>query len=264
VKREEVHGAWAPAGDPWSPWVKPVLFAHLPEEVTPRALPDSPARLTRELITPRLPPGFPVRRGTAGRAAHPYRGGHHSEAPIPLGDTALIIDLPAAAGVHLGLDCAALGFRPVPLYNALPSTNLRPAVRVEPIMAALADAAPALARLAPHGPPAFLRDTFDNRSRCSLTDFPSADRLREVGVRRVVLIREGPRPPDLDLEQVLAAWQRQGLELWTWRSDVADVAAAPWTLPRIGWLRRLFDPAVLLPSGNGDGTFGMRVTPHNG
>src|SRR3954452_24194 len=174
MTREEMFDAWAPAGGPWSDWAKPVLFAHWP-----RPLPADPEAPPADLSW--VPPA-------AGRAA-------------------LVIDLPGAAGVHLGLALAAAGYRPVPLYNAVPPPAEgdpgASVVVVEPVLAALArgadrlraspppaDAPPALPppRAAP--PPAFLLDAdrqtarrdlapgeFDNRSVVFPTDVPSAVRL---------------------------------------------------------------------------------------
>ena len=94
---EEVYRAWSPEAAKWSPWVKPVVFAHL------HAMPaeSEPAGVT-----------------------------HQEMAPLPLdadGTTAIVVDLPSAEGVQLGLALAARGFRPVPLYNAVPLRDFQEA-----------------------------------------------------------------------------------------------------------------------------------------
>src|SRR5439155_13241715 len=105
--------AWAPAGGTWSDWAKPAPFAHLPRELPPDS--DTP------------PPDL-------------------SWVPAPGERVALVVDLPRAASVHLGLALAGIGYRPVPLFNACPPPVApdHPAppgdvsvVAVEPILSAL-------------------------------------------------------------------------------------------------------------------------------
>jgi len=141
---------------------------------------------------------------------------------------------------------AARGWRPVPLFNALPGPSAHdwfsedvlagkakpsvpPPVALEmtSIIAALRDATPALQALrrAPSAPPAFLLDarraapgwkphfeTFDNRSISFPTDFPSATKLRECGITRVLLIQHGATPQK-DLVHTLRQWQEGGLTI---------------------------------------------------
>src|SRR5947209_18025924 len=83
MTREELFDAWAPAGASWSDWAKPVLFAHWPRPLP--AVADVP------------PPDL-------------------SWVPPAADRVALVVDLPGAASVHLGLALAAAGYRPVPLF----------------------------------------------------------------------------------------------------------------------------------------------------
>src|SRR5262245_28176313 len=85
--KEDIFEVWAPARGRWSPWVKPVLFACLDHE------PFSAAR------------PLPI---------------DISWAPSATTNTALVLDLPSAEGVVVALELAAQGYRPVPLYNAVP------------------------------------------------------------------------------------------------------------------------------------------------
>src|SRR5689334_20476464 len=116
---------------------------------------------------------------------------------------ALVIDCPGALSVSLGLAAASAGYRPVPLFNALPGSAATIAVpskdpaapptrypiamvEVWPIVSALLFATPPLAamKLPADAPPAFLLDSnrrvgvgpvipnrFDNRSVSFVTDF---------------------------------------------------------------------------------------------
>jgi hypothetical protein len=143
---------------------------------------------------------------------------------------------------------AAMGFRPVPLYNAVPSP--RGVVALRPIQAALVAGAPRLATLVPAAPPVFLVDAdrmggdreivpglFDNRSVCRASDFPSPDFLWEAGIRRAVLIQRGARAAD-DLAPILFDWQRRGIDLWLERTD-EEGEAGRYQMPRPSWLRQL-------------------------
>jgi hypothetical protein len=122
MTREELFDAWAPTGGPWSDWAKPVLFAHWPRPL-PAVADAPPADISW------VPP-------SAERVA-------------------LVIDLPGAASVQVGLALAAVGYRPVPLFNACPPpVEGEPGVAVvvvEPILAALAHGGRPAARLRPPG-----------------------------------------------------------------------------------------------------------------
>src|SRR6185503_17357155 len=91
--------------------------------------------------------------------------------PTPNEGALLILDLPGAEGVAAGLALTARGFRPVPLYNAIPLATpfspgntldeSPPVVEVLPIVRALDAATPrlALAELPHDAPTAFLLDS---------------------------------------------------------------------------------------------------------
>src|SRR5262249_52980523 len=159
-----LYATWAPDESPWSPWSKPVLFAHLPEQL--------------ELLRP---PPEPV--AAALYLPHERR-------------CALVLDLPGASAVTAGLGLAALGYRPVPLFNSCPPSDadafkmIGAAVDARAILEAIVAGSAELAALAlpADAPPAFLLDSrrsapglsiqprmFDNRSVVFAADFPSAN-----------------------------------------------------------------------------------------
>jgi len=213
MNKQEIFAVWAPDASPWYTWVKPVLFAHLDAVFAASELPEPPSDLHW------CPP--PERR------------------------TAIVVDLPGAEGVGMGVALAARGYRPVPLYNALPLPGgqiiLDPltrrnvaAVNVIPIISALRMGTENLERLqiAPDAPPAFLLDTnrqgdgrimapdeFDNRSLCFTTDFPSANFLLANGVARGLLVQKTRPDPQPDLAHVLRRWQDGGVALEMIRVD---------------------------------------------
>ena len=95
MKKGDIHALWAPLDATWTPWVKPVLFAHLDEETTPGPAGPLPAWIQAEVISPLE--RHPV---DVGRDQHPYRRIH------ALDDVAAVIDLPGAEGALAGLALA--------------------------------------------------------------------------------------------------------------------------------------------------------------
>jgi hypothetical protein len=193
---------WAPPESPWSAWAKPVLFAHLPRPLPPPG-PAAPPDLTW------VPPAAERR--------------------------ALVVDLPGAEAVRLGVALAGRGYRPVPVFNACPppldpgaGAGPRAVIDVDTILAALVEGAEELRQyvLAADAPPAFLVDAnrqrplqpvrpglFDNCSVLFVTDFPSANFLAAHDVRRALLVRERHGGIERDLAYVLRTWQRGGVPL---------------------------------------------------
>lgn len=186
-------------------------------------------------------------------------------------DAAIVVDLPGARAVDAGAALIERGFRPVPLYNALPAQVA--IVDVWPIMGALIRHATDVKEAPLAAPPAFLLDAdregdgrgamhhalFDNRAVCRASDFPSADRLSQSGIRRVLLIADSVRD---DLLSVALAWQAAGLEIW-WKNAATDTPAERVTL-RLPWLgRRLWKGFVRLArrEPNADGTYGRMIMP---
>jgi hypothetical protein len=205
MNREYVFNVWAPPGGPWSAWVKPVLFAHVDPLA---AYPD----------------------------VQLYRPEQSHWVPTCDGSTGLVLDLPGVQGVSMAMVAATTGYRPIPLYNALPSPSghnyvvARSAVcDVQPIIAALSMATPDLDKmnLRYDAPPVFLLDSqrrigteihpspgmFDNRSVSLPTDFPSASRMLSMGIKRVVLVQETAMEPQVDLSHTLLRWQQARIEI---------------------------------------------------
>jgi hypothetical protein len=196
MNAHELFRAWAPDDAHWTPWVKPVLFA---SAGTPPDG-DARARWSAELARERT--------WTPPRPA----------------DLALVLDLPGPQALALALDCAARGWRPVPLFN---SCRGRAAlVDNEPLVAGLEDGQRVLAGLAlrDDAPPAFVLDarrldgvpassSFDNRWIVFPQDLPSAARLAACRIARVLLVQTGRREPRNDLAHVLLRWQQAGIEI---------------------------------------------------
>jgi hypothetical protein len=221
VTKEEIYDCWAPSSLPWSKWVKPILFASMdPLQTLP------PAARSPDLAAPNL--------DWIAQVAD---------------KTAIVIDIPGAASVELGLNLAEQGYQPVPLYNSAPgpsgSFTLDPAglvnfgsatapeipislLDMQPIMQALREGAPRVKKLSlsPDCAPAFLLDSrrrtgegapmegrFDNRSVSFPTDFPSANFLLANGIKSAILVQAAGRLPQHDLAHTLLRWQEAGVSI---------------------------------------------------
>jgi hypothetical protein len=154
--------------------------------------------------------------------------------------TALVLDLPGAEGVAVGVALARRGYRPVPLYNAHPGPAGASAIDVASIAAALVAAVAPLrmAKIPLDTPPAFLLDAnrrygarvlwpgmFDNRSVSFPTDFPSGAMLVSRGIRRAILVLRGAVKPQADLAHTLRRWQAAGVSVLAIDLASADKAA---------------------------------------
>jgi hypothetical protein len=206
LDRDAIFALWAPAASPWSVWAKPLLFAHLRE-----------ARL-RSPESLRISPSW---------------------VPAADGTTLIVADLPGALSVRICEILAVAGFRPVPLFNAVPgpivgfdeSLRIDSVVDVHAIIEALHAATEeigdVLRALPAEAPPVFLLDStrrtgriprsgdFDNRSVSLPTDFPSATFLMARGIARVVLlVADRSGAPAADLSHTLLRWQEAGIRIY--------------------------------------------------
>ena len=261
MNKDEIFAVWAPDASIWSTWTKPVLFAHL-DKVPPAS---------ESLRTPEQPINV-------------------NWCPPTDEKVVVVVDLPGADGVSIGMALAERGYCPVPLYNAIPLPGNYPpldpmtqrriaAVDVAPIVNALRKGAEQLVawQIPAEAPPAFLLDAdrkgdgriifpedFDNRSVCFTTDFPSANFLLAHGFQRALLLqKKGPVASDLSF--VLRRWQEGGIKLEVVRSDSA-AGPEPLVIPRPSWFGAMFQRVFLafgLRRASGGG-FGAWVPEEGG
>jgi hypothetical protein len=235
MNKEAILESWAPRDGTWSLWARPVLFAQMPETASGA----SAVRLTWDV----------------------------SWAPAATAHAVLVVDLPGAESVLMGLFLAERGYRPIPLYNAC--TGPHEVIDQGAIIAALQAGAEFLAALPLRdAPPVFLLDAdrmrprrpifggdFDNRWQVFPQDFPSAAMLTERGFTRVVFIQRGSMVPQSDLAGVLRIWQEAGMSI-----DAKDVLSAeppqPTRIASPPWYRQLWQGVVTM--------FGMQPKPSAG
>ncbi|HEY4300058.1 MAG TPA: hypothetical protein VGM73_04230 [Candidatus Didemnitutus sp.] len=146
---------------------------------------------------------------------------------------AIVLDLPGAEVVRGGMMLAAKGYRPIPIFASCPGAPLSAAslpatVDVDALISALAVESNALATmpLTPEAPPVFLLDAcrleprpllpdhwFENRSAVFPGDFPSAAKLRELGISSVLIMRDTAYTRNRDLGHALNHWRRAGMPI---------------------------------------------------
>ncbi|AKF11554.1 hypothetical protein [Sandaracinus amylolyticus] len=210
LEREQIYAAWAPDGAPWSPWVKPVVFAVMERgrstQVEPIDVSWAPAPIIETIGE------------DDGYRAAPERV--HTPAKRR---AALVIDLPATESVRTGISLVARGYRPIPVFNA--AAGAPPGDVAHLVAGAIAAGTRTLesAALPLDAPPAFLLDswrgtgiptpgTYDGRWIVFPQDFPSARLLRAHGIERAIR-RAAQTALDDDLAHVLHGWKDGGVEI---------------------------------------------------
>jgi hypothetical protein len=239
LNRDAIFDLWAPAAAAWSAWTKPLLFAHL------------------------------------GNAELQPGSAHSPPAWAPPADatTLIVSDLPGPLSVHAGEALAYAGFRPVPLFNAVPGPAASPdeayaakslvdvASIIDAIRSVTERSGSALRALVADAPPAFLLDSarrtgdaprpgdFDNRGVSLPTDFPSAAFLTARGIVRVVLlVAADPTLPAADLSHTLLRWQEANIQIFAMLVD-ETLHGAALQLIRVEkpkWFRVMWQSALAL------------------
>lgn len=220
-----VYSFWAPAASPWSPWVKPVLFAHMDEKGV-----GSRVFLAQSKVD----------------KLKPFKDNYD--------DTALIVNLPGVESVATGLALIDFGYRPIPLYNAAPG-HKKSVHKLDPVIHALEGGTERLNEtvIDHNAPPAFLLDadrlagprdpkpgTFDNRWVIFPQDVPSAGFLLRQHIGRVVLIQDSFTPPwQDDLCHILRRWQDAGITIEKLVIN-SNKGVVPVKVPRPSFFRSLY------------------------
>ena len=226
ISAHDCFAVWAPDNVFWSQWAKPVVFA------SASMLSDEPEPALPVLDYPGLPRTFDP--------------------------AAIVVDLPGAQAVLVGLALAERGYRPVPLFNGTSGPN--PVVEVDAIERALGAGAAVLRRLtlAQEARPAFLLDAdrgsvigaaepgrYDNRWIVLPQDVPSGTALLARGIKEIMVIQARATTPDQDLTYVLLRWQEAGLKIRALGLETGEVNEAL-SLAAPSRMRRLWYGAIAL------------------
>ena len=198
-----------PPGQPWAPWTKATLLSALDEQ--PRPEPEN------------LPDvrGLEVVHRAQSAAANLARDG------LPPG-TLWIADLRGAASVAFVATLSAYTpVAPVLTFNNWPADE--EVVPAEETLAALLLYAPYMPKADTPATPVFALDAWrlayrdedvgeatDNRYALAPSDFPTAEQLARLGIRRVVYLVERWDPEEVeedDVHDVFAAWVQAGVAI---------------------------------------------------
>jgi hypothetical protein len=202
--------------------------------------------------------------GSPGASLAPLALGPVLEA-LATNDTAFIIDLPGVSSVALGLSFAARGACVVPLFNTTCGQLEFEYVPTGALADALTSAGAQLTPR-PQGPPVFLLDAarmqspanlnvlgYDNRWYVFRSDFPTAERLKQAGIHRLVVVTDRALSDDLQDALVKHA-QLERLVV-----HLGGGAPSPFPPDGLAIVRGIVRIGREL-SRNLDGTFGSRVS----
>ena len=198
-RAKEVFKVWAPEGSPWSKWVKPVMFQY----VTGEAKGMEPKSLS---WIKNVPP-----------------------------QSMLIIDKKGGEGVIEGINVAAHGYIPIPIYNGSSAKdNKDNLIDHSDILQALVEGEQALQKidLQSLAQPAFLIDSrrmstvgigqsvrHDNRWEVVANDMPSATYILAQGIKNIVVRGE---VIEIDLDEILHGYKLAGIKIF-FSEDGTDV-----------------------------------------
>lgn len=191
----ELYRIWAPLGKKWTPWVRPVPFVEIQEhskEYNFTLFEVPPMDFTEEKFA----------------------------------DAALIVDLPGAESVEVGIALAKEGYRPIPIFNGtIEQPGSRSTVDNQSVGMGLIAGAAALQEieLKDDAKPVFLLDSnrlhrhridvtvFDNSWDIYPQDMPSADYFLKNDIHKIVVI--GDRIC-MDLKKILYGYQKKKMEIY--------------------------------------------------
>ncbi len=192
MTNQEVYKIWAPDGEEWTKWAKPVIFMN---DMVPS--PGTNFNFESEKI------------------AKEYDA-----------RTIVIVDLPDEKSVKVALQYAKKGYRPVPIYNGVaPDKKAKGIIDCTKLVSALYLGTGYLAQITINkdAPAVFMLDSnrmstdvkipgyFDNRWSIFPQDMPSSLYLKKNGIKKVVVHSDKIRE---DLSHILFKYQQDGIEVF--------------------------------------------------
>lgn len=197
IANKEIYKIWSPFNKKWTNWVRPVPFIAINKN-------------TKKF----QPTNIPL----------PYLS------DLNKGDTstAIIVDMPGAKSVEIGILLAKFGYRPIPIYNGtMAQKGARATTDNESILSALVWGASILSNIEikDDAPPVFLTDTnrmqrhkldysvFDNSWDVYHQDLPSEEYFLENGITKIVVISNKLQK---DLKKIFAEHPKKKIQIfWT-------------------------------------------------
>ena len=194
---KDIYKIWAPTNKKWVDWIRPVPFVEITRE-TKMFRPT-------EMILPCLE----------------YLDPNDST-------TAVLIDMPGAQSVEVGILCAKHGYRPIPIYNGVAEQEgARATSDNHSIHGALVWGASILSSvyIKEDAPPVFLMDSnrlhtkridtsiFDNSWDVYPQDLPSGNYFLKNGITKLILVSSSNKVPK-DLKTVFAEYPKKKISLF--------------------------------------------------
>lgn len=191
----ELYRIWAPLGKKWTPWVRPVPFVEIQEH----------SKEYNFTLFEVAPVDFPEEK---------------------FADAALIVDLPGAESIEMGIALAKEGYRPIPAFNGtIEQPGARSTVDNQSVGMGLIRGAEELQKIAleDDARPVFLLDSnrlnmhridvtvFDNSWDIYPQDMPSADYFLKNGIHKIVVIGE---KLSRDLKKILYEYQKKKIDIY--------------------------------------------------
>jgi hypothetical protein len=203
-----------------------------------------------------------------------------------MNDTAFVVDLPGAESVEVGFALAAVGVRPIPLYNASPGPEeivglgagspgvWNAVIDMGPIVDAISRVTASLQNMqfSQNAAPTFLLDSarlsgtrpvdkgmFDNRWMVFPQDFPSASFLVAQGIRQALLVQKDRAEPQDDLAHSLLRWQERGIRVLSKKLDdnlpPSEITVKRPSKYKASWYRALAQLGLRRSSAGGFGSY---------
>lgn len=192
---KEAFQIWAPTGQKWVDWVRPVPFVGMTE----------------------YSKGYQFSNFTVPTIDCIDESGK---------DTAIIVDLPGVESVKTGLALAKIGFRPIPVFNGtIEQQGARATVDNQAVGIALMWGAEELSKIeiSDHAMPVFLVDSnrlhrykmeapiFDNSWDLYAQDIPSAEYFKKNGICNIIVIGDALA---IDLKIILYGFQKKEMKIF--------------------------------------------------
>ncbi len=204
---KEAYKIWAPSGRKWVDWVRPVPFVQINECEKKYSSSELEIKETEVLLlNNNIFSSTLMNEGTKS--------------------SAVIVDLPGAESVKMGLELAMLGFRPVPVYNGtIEQRGACATVDNQSVCEALIAGADILKNMEieEDAPPAFLTDknrlnrfkmnisVFDNSYDMYHQDFPTAEYFLKNGINKILIISSSF---SVDLKIIFYEFQKKNMEFY--------------------------------------------------